>query len=173
MKRLYAPWRSSYVTDVIHNKKKSSLKKECVFCLKLAVDEDEKNFILGRFKHHAIFLNLYPYNAGHLLIISLKHKNCLKDLSPESRYELIELTNHCINILTDTLGAQGINVGLNIGKASGAGLPDHIHQHVLPRWQGDTNFLPLLTETKQISVDLKEVFQKLKPHIKALKNQGC
>lgn len=163
MKHLYAPWRKSYVQDVIRGKNEKTTKDECIFCTKLAAHDDEKHFIFKRFKHHAVMLNLYPYNAGHLLIVSLDHKNCLKDLSKEARSELIELTNTCINIVTEGLKAQGVNVGLNIGKASGAGIPNHFHQHVLPRWQGDTNFLPLLADTKQISVDLKEIFKQLKP----------
>jgi ATP adenylyltransferase len=168
MKHLYAPWRSNYVTDVVHGKNDKIEKEDCIFCANLADNNDEKHFIFKRFTHHAIMLNLYPYNAGHLLIISLDHKKNLEELSKEARIELIELTNSCINILTDVLKAQGVNVGFNIGKASGAGIPSHFHQHVLPRWIGDTNFLPLLANTKQISIDLNEIYKKLKSSILAL-----
>ena len=113
-------------------------------------------------------LNLYPYNAGHLLIVSLDHKNRLKELSPEERNELIELTDKSIQILEKTINPAGFNIGLNIGKAGGAGIPSHLHQHVLPRWIGDTNFLPLLAETKQVSVNLKDLYNQLKPHFEAI-----
>lgn len=169
MKYLYAPWRKNYVTDVVLGKEENTDKQECPFCKKLEAQDDANHYILGRYKHHAVLLNLFPYNAGHLLIVSLEHKNCLKELSKEAREELIELTNHSVNILTDILKAQGVNVGLNIGKASGAGIPSHLHQHVLPRWIGDTNFLPLLAETKQISVNLDDLYKQLKPHFESLK----
>ncbi|MGE4168474.1 MAG: HIT domain-containing protein [Candidatus Babeliales bacterium] len=168
MKHLYAPWRKKYVEDIVHGKKEKTEEGECPFCLKILSHEDEKNFILARFKYFTIMLNLYPYNAGHILIVSNDHKNCLKNISAQARHELMELTNESINILTDVLKAEGINVGLNIGKASGAGIPAHLHQHVLPRWVGDTNFLPLLAHTKQISVDLEELFLKLKPYFEKL-----
>ncbi|MEX0940350.1 MAG: HIT domain-containing protein [Candidatus Babeliales bacterium] len=168
MEILYAPWRNKYVHKVLRGKSEDTLKEDCVFCTQLATNNDEKHFIFKRFKHHAIMLNLYPYNAGHLLIVSLEHKNCLKDISKQARAELIELTHESIIILQNVLEAQGINVGLNLGKAGGAGIPSHLHQHVLPRWLGDTNFLPLLAQTKQISVDLQELYKKLKPHFEAL-----
>ena len=168
MKHLYAPWRQKYVTGMVRQKDENTKKNECIFCSKLASTNDEENFILGRFNHHAVLLNLFPYNSGHLLIVSLDHKNCLKDLSKEARNELMDLTNESINILNKVAKPGGINVGLNIGKASGAGIPSHLHQHILPRWLGDTNFLPVLADTKQISIDLKSIYQDLKPHFKAL-----
>ncbi len=169
MKHLYAPWRNKYVTDKVHGKTKNALKEECIFCQKINEQNDQKHFIFRKFNHFAIMLNLYPYNAGHLLIVSLDHKNCLDDLLPEARKELIELTNTSIQILQKVMSAEGINVGMNFGKASGASIPSHFHTHVLPRWLGDTNFLPLLAETKQISVDLKKLYQELKPHFATLK----
>ncbi len=168
MKILYAPWRSNYVQDVVRGKTEEAPKKECVFCSQIAIKKDEKHFIFRRFNYHMIMLNLYPYNAGHLLIVSLEHTNVLKNSSKQARSELIELTHESINILTNVMNADGINVGINIGKAAGAGLPAHLHEHVLPRWIGDTNFLPLLAETKQISVDLKKIYLKLKPHFEAI-----
>ena len=107
-------------------------------------------------------LNRFPYNAGHLLILPYKHVADLNDLPAEAQHELIELTAKSIDVLKKELGAQGINIGMNLGKIGGAGIPAHIHQHVLPRWQGDTNFLPILTETKAISFDLREIYNKLK-----------
>jgi ATP adenylyltransferase len=96
-----------------------------------------------------------------VLIIPLRHVANLNNLTPEERAELMEATNSTITLLTDTLGAQGINVGLNLGKAAGAGIPSHLHMHVLPRWNGDTNFLPTLSGTKTISFDLNDIYKKL------------
>jgi ATP adenylyltransferase len=162
MKRLYAPWRTKYTKNVAHAKKENITKEECVFCSQLAQDLDEENFIIRRFEYHAIVMNRYPYNEGHLLIITNAHKNNLEDLSSEERIQLMELINICTKVVKDELKADGINIGINLGKAAGAGIPSHLHVHILPRWQGDTNFLPLLADTKQVSVDLLEVYEKLK-----------
>ena len=155
---LYAPWRSKYVSSL-----KKTKENECVFCSQLEKDLDAKFYILKRFKHHAVFLNRHPYNAGHLLIISLRHVPTINKLEKEERIELIELTNFCINALENTIKPHGINVGINIGAAAGAGLPEHLHTHVLPRWKSDTNFLPVLGKTRQISFDLNQLYEMLEP----------
>jgi ATP adenylyltransferase len=161
MKKLYAPWRSSYTTDTTRGKHDESTAEDCAFCIKFRTQDDSKSHILARFKHHAVLLNLYPYNAGHLLIIPYEHVKNLDDLSPESRVELMELVTRSVNIVKETLNAEGVNVGLNLGKAAGAGIPSHLHWHVLPRWNGDTNFLPLLADTKAVSYDLEVMYKKL------------
>lgn len=163
MKKLYAPWRSPYASSVDASKQEKNKKEECVFCTQLQENSDEKHLVLRRFAHHAIMINKYPYNAGHLLIVSLEHQATLGELSRESRAELMELTAHCVSILQKELNAEGVNVGLNLGKVAGAGIPSHIHMHILPRWHGDTNFLPTLAETKQISFDLRKIYAQLKP----------
>lgn len=114
-------------------------------------------------------MNRYPYNAGHLLILPLKHTAALSDLTPAARAQLMELTHHCTEILKKVLDAHGVNIGMNLGKAAGAGLPSHLHMHVLPRWRGDTNFLPLLADVKPVSADLQQLFNKLKPYVKKIK----
>ena len=131
--------------------------------------EDEKRFVLRRFKHCFVMLNLYPYNAGHLLIVPYLHEGQLSGLSSEARFELAELTMLSSQILRDELNAQGINIGMNLGRAAGAGIPSHVHQHVLPRWEGDTNFLATLADTKQISFDLHEIYKKLRPAFEQIK----
>lgn len=161
MKKLYAPWRSNYTTDTTRGKHDDTTSEECVFCNKLAANDDQKHYIIARFKHHAILLNLYPYSAGHLLIIPYMHTKQMHELSAESRAELMELITHSISILKETLNADGVNVGVNLGKAAGAGIPSHLHWHVLPRWNGDTNFLPLLAETKAVSYDLNTMYAQL------------
>lgn len=161
MKKLYAPWRSGYTTDTTKGKHDDSSPGDCAFCKKFAMQDDVNNYIIARFKHHAVLLNLYPYSAGHLLIIPYQHVKNMHDLSPESRTELMELVTHSIGILKSTLNADGVNVGVNLGKAAGAGIPSHLHWHVLPRWTGDTNFLPLLADTKAVSYDLGVMYNQL------------
>lgn len=156
MKQLYAPWRKNYINNGNKN-------NECVFCKQSKEQDDEKYFIIKRFTHCYSMLNIFPYNAGHILIIPYEHQPSLEQLSQETRSEIMEVTSASIPILKQVLGAEGINIGLNIGgKAAGGSIPEHLHLHVLPRWLGDTNFLVTLAETKQISLDLREIYQKLR-----------
>ena len=167
MKHLYAPWRQKYSKE-----NKESIKKEgCPFCekFKLSDSEDAKSYILKRFKHNAVILNLYPYNAGHLMVIPYEHKAQLHELSNDTLNELMQLTSKSSEILQQELGAEGINIGLNLGRNAGGGIPQHLHMHVLPRWQGDTNFLAVLADTKPISFDLNEIYKDLLPYFKELK----
>jgi len=169
MKRIYAPWRDNYTTKTAHKSTEDMKSEDCVFCQHFSEDNDDKHLILRRFKYMVVMLNRFPYNAGHLLILPLEHQAALNDLTPAARTELIELTNHCVEILRKALNAHGVNIGMNLGKAAGAGIPAHLHMHALPRWRGDTNFLPLLAELKPVSADLKKIFETLKPHFKAIK----
>lgn len=158
MKRLYAPWRSAYTTRV-HT---GSGDNGCVFCNKIAAKDDNKDYILKRLPHTLVMLNLYPYNAGHVMVLTNRHVGSLAELEPTERTELIETINTSVEIIGKTLRPEGFNVGFNLGKAAGAGLPAHLHCHILPRWSGDTNFLPLLADTKQISMDLDKMYKDLK-----------
>lgn len=167
MDRLYTPWRSAYAQS-IKSKGETTSKSDCVFCEQLAENNDEKYFIFRRFTHHFIMLNHFPYNTGHLLILPLEHIAQLGDLSKDARAELIELTAACSTIMLKELNADGINVGINLGRAAGAGIPAHLHEHILPRWFGDTNFMPVLTDTKVLSFSLTELFAKINPHIQAI-----
>lgn len=161
MKRLYAPWRSAYAQKISRETKIKTSAKECVFCQILKEKDDEKNFIIKRYKHCFIMLNRYPYNAGHLLIIPTNHKKNLSDFDAKARSEMMEIMSLATEIVQKK-GAHGVNVGINLGKAAGAGIPSHLHIHVLPRYEGDTNFMPLLADTKQISFDLKKVYEEMK-----------
>lgn len=169
MDRLYAPWRDSYVADVHDGKTSNASKEDCVFCKQLRANDDASYRILRRFEHHFIIMNAYPYNSGHLLVLPNEHQANLEDLSLESRAELMELVTHSTRIVKEVLKCNGVNIGLNLGKAAGAGIPAHLHMHVLPRWAGDTNFLPLIGNTKQIGRDLDQVYQELMPAFQALK----
>lgn len=162
MKKIYAPWRSKYTTNTARTKNENAKDKECVFCKQFKQKKDTQHFILKRTKHNAIMLNLYPYNAGHLLIMPLSHTATLDKLSKTARTELMELLSESAQVVKKIVGAEGVNIGLNLGKAAGAGIPSHLHFHVLPRWVGDTNFLPTLSDTKQVSFDLKKIYTQLK-----------
>ncbi len=156
MKILYAPWRSVYVPD---------RNQSCIFCTHADKSDshyDQENLIIKRFEHNMVIMNLYPYNAGHLLIVPYEHTADLSVLKDQARKELIDLTGISINILKASLNNQATNVGLNLGKISGGTIPDHLHMHVVPRWEGDTGFMPILTDIKQISFDMKEIYKKLK-----------
>ena len=166
MKQLYAPWREQYSSSIAAQGEQAH---SCGFCREFDEHSDDKHFILKRFKHMIVMLNLYPYNAGHLLILPIAHLAHLEELPQEARYELIELTAHSTTIVKKVLGCHGINIGMNLGKAAGAGIPSHLHLHVLPRFTGDTNFLPVLADTKQISFDLKKMYERLKPSFEAIR----
>ncbi len=157
MEILYAPWRAEYVGQ------EEVSEEGCIFCIQLAHNTDEKYFILGRYKTTFIMLNRYPYNAGHVLILPLEHQAHLENLSQDTQQELMCLISQSTVILKKELNAQGINIGMNLGKAAGAGIPSHLHTHVLPRWLGDTNFLPTLGNVKQVSKSLDDLYLKLRP----------
>jgi ATP adenylyltransferase len=160
MEKLYAPWRSNYVIS-------NSDGRECALCLSESLDSDQKRYVIKRYQHVFVLLNLYPYNAGHVMVVPFEHKGSLSELSPETRSELIEVTAICEEILKNHLHCDGLNIGLNLGgNAAGGTIPEHLHMHVLPRFYGDTNFLPLLSNTKQIAFDLNSVYAKLKDAFK-------
>lgn len=163
MKQLYAPWRDNYSLSVAGKESENITAEQCVFCSHFSDNNDEKNLILRRFTHCVVMLNRFPYNAGHLLILPIKHVPNLEDLSREARTELMELTTQSTIILKKNLHTAGINVGLNLGRAAGAGIPSHLHMHALPRFVGDTNFLVTLADTKAISFDLNKIYAQLKP----------
>lgn len=154
MEHLYAPWRKAYMTG--HDN------TICVFCLSTETDLDAQRYIIKRFQHCYVMLNLYPYNAGHLLVIPFAHQASLEQLEAITRQEIMEVAAKSVTVLKKMLSAEGINIGLNIGgKAAGGSIPNHLHMHVLPRWIGDTGFLSTLAETKQISLDLTDMYNKL------------
>ncbi len=164
MKQLYCPWRSSYSKDDGRTKQSDTTQKECVFCTQFKQTDDENNLIVKRFEHNIIMLNKFPYNAGHLLILPKAHVSDLSQMTPEARNEMMELMHQSANVLREAIQAQGANIGMNVGKIAGAGIPSHLHMHIVPRYAGDTNFMATIAETKNISFDLKEMMQKIKAH---------
>jgi ATP adenylyltransferase len=166
MDRLWSPWRSSYIESF----KKEKQSDECIFCsaLNQQIHSDESLKVFENINCYAI-LNLYPYNSGHLMIVPNRHISDLIDLRDEEMNEIMQTVKLSIKALNDVMKPQGFNFGANLGKAAGAGIDEHIHFHVVPRWSGDINFMPALGEVKIISQDLLqtkkrliEVFSRLK-----------
>ena len=155
MKVMWAPWRMTY----IKNARKPA---KCIFCLKARERRDAANFVLHRGRYGFVMMNLFPYNSGHLLIAPYTHVDSLEALSPEEALELFRLTNRSLRALRAEIKPEGFNVGINLGKVSGAGIEDHVHLHVVPRWNGDTNFMPLFAETRVIPEHLRETYRKLR-----------
>jgi len=153
MKVLWAPWRIEYIT-----KERESC---CIFCDTSNEDDDKKNLILYRGETCFIILNRYPYTNGHLMTVPYKHTNELNDLDQEERNDLLELTIKCKNVL-NVMKPNGFNIGMNLGKVAGAGIDDHLHFHVVPRWDGDTNFMPVLGSIKIMPEYLDQTYDKLK-----------
>jgi ATP adenylyltransferase len=156
MKKLWAPWRIKYIELSDHNK------KDCIFCIQPATNNDKKNLIVYRGKHCFIVMNLFPYNNGHLLIAPYRHTSDLSDLSENERLELMDLLAVSKEVLIRSISPHGFNIGMNLGEIAGAGVKDHLHFHIVPRWKGDTNFMPLFSDTKVISEGLDQTWEKLK-----------
>lgn len=165
---LYAPWRDKYINSCSQKKNKSG--DSCVFCeIWNAQGKDDEMYVLARYRHVMVVLNAYPYAGGHLLVVPASHVSDLDLCSSEVRAEIMEIVSAGSAILKKSLGAMGVNIGINAGKAAGAGIPSHIHVHLVPRWDGDTNFLPVIGQTKQISVDLGRVYSQLKEPFQKIK----
>jgi ATP adenylyltransferase len=143
--RLWAPHRMSYLTG--ENRPLPGNEIECPFC-RIPKLSDEDGLIVARGKNAYVVMNLYPYNAGHVLICAYRHVADLTDLNDEERNEILELSARAMKTIRKVSGAAGFNLGMNQGAISGAGVAEHIHQHVVPRWGGDANFMPLIGQTK-------------------------
>ena len=159
MDRLYAPWRTQYI---VNNSKKI---KGCVFChiVQNSTSEDDKELgVLHREKDFFIVMNKYPYSPGHFMIIPNIHTANLEDLEPEIFAKMSNNAQQGVKMLKDILGAKGVNIGMNLGKAGGAGIEEHIHMHLVPRWTGDTNFITTIGNTRIYSSDANKIYKKLK-----------
>jgi len=138
--------------------------KDCPFCAYIKQDpsHDAENFILLRAPHTFIILNRYPYSNGHLMVLPNVHVSTLDVLDDATQFELMKLTSYATQILKEAYHAHGFNVGINIGKAAGAGMEEHLHIHIVPRWQGDTNFMPVIGQTKVMPESLEDTYARLK-----------
>ena len=155
--------------EFIRRKKKSD-KQGCVFCNKSKEkDNDKDNLVLFRGKESFVLMNLYPYNNGHLMVTPYKHVNSIQLLSKSCMNEIMKLSDKSMRIINKKLKSEGFNYGANIGKAGGAGIEDHIHFHIVPRWIGDTNFMPAIGQTKVMVGGLTETYDDLKSNFDKLK----
>ena len=154
MERIWAPWRM----ELIRQKKTT----DCFFCDYIQEKQDQKNNVLERAEHCFVLFNKYPYNNGHLMVAPYKHTGELWDLDPEVRAEMFEYTVRWQVILKKVMRAEGFNIGINLGEVAGAGVKEHVHIHIVPRWNGDCNFMPVIGDTKVIPQAMSELYQELK-----------
>jgi ATP adenylyltransferase len=165
MKVIWAPWRMAYIK---HARKPA----RCIFCSKARERRDAANLLLHRGRHGFVMMNLFPYNSGHLLVAPYAHVNSPESLSADAALDLIRLTNLSLRALRAAIRPEGFNVGMNLGRVSGAGLDAHVHLHIVPRWNGDTNFMPLFSETRVIPEHLRETYRKLRARFRQMTAQG-
>jgi ATP adenylyltransferase len=165
MEKLWSPWRSNYIQSFKEEKKEGN----CIFCAAIA-EQIESDSCLKVFESYYSFvmLNLYPYNSGHIMVIPNRHVSSMLELKEDELNEMMKLVGFSIRALEAAIKPQGFNFGANFGKAAGAGIDDHIHFHVVPRWIGDTNFMPALGEVKVISEDLLSTKNLLRNAFKEL-----
>lgn len=152
---LWAPWRMDYILG--------RKPDECVFCVPSHGREDEERLILWRGRHNFVLMNKFPYNNGHLMVTPYRHVSCLCDLSVDETHETMDALAMCVAVLQEALKPHGINAGLNIGEAAGAGIAAHLHFQIVPRWNGDASFMAVFGETKVIPEHLLTTFRRLKP----------
>ena len=157
MKRLWTPWRREYITG--------EQPEGCLFCTKKEdpVEKDKENYILYRGPTCLVLLNLFPYTNGHMMIAPYQHIDSIELLDERSLHEMSALTQASVAALRRALSPAGFNIGMNVGKVAGAGVPDHVHIHVVPRWLGDASFMSVLAETRMIPETLDETYEKLLP----------
>ena len=155
MERLWAPWRLDYVASAGDG-------QECIFCAKPAAGDDDASLIVHRGRLCCVLLNLYPYANGHLMIAPYRHVATPGALSEEERAELWELLDQGIAALTAAMAPHGFNAGLNLGRVAGAGIEDHLHLHVVPRWNGDTNFMPVLADVRVMPEHLQRTLVQVR-----------
>jgi ATP adenylyltransferase len=158
MRVVWAPWRMTYI--------EGARRAECIFCV--LGDDRRADLVLAADDATVVMLNLYPYNSGHLLVAPRRHVARLDDLDAAQYARLMEGVRASAGVLERVLAPQGLNVGINLGRSAGAGIAEHLHWHVVPRWNGDTNFMPIIAEVKVMPEHLLESYDRLKPHFDAL-----
>ncbi len=173
MEKLWSPWRSKYIESF---KKEPDVNIHCSLFTRILIENnDRKNYILHRGKTCFIIMNLYPYNSGHLMIVPYKEVKEFSELDTDTRLEMFEMLDLGMEILNDAVKPHGFNLGANIGRVAGAGIEDHIHFHIVPRWNGDTNFMPVLNDVKVISQAMEDTYDKLLYSLKTItmKSEDC
>lgn len=153
MKRIWAPWRIQYFQN--------PTPKGCIFCDKPKEERDAENCILYHGKFNFIIMNIFPYNPGHLLVVPFRHIGILEDMTAQERNEHYQLVSRAVAVLRAETKTDNFNVGMNLGRVAGSGIADHIHTHIVPRWNGDNNFMPVIGETRVISESMQEIYKRL------------
>ena len=154
--RIWAPWRLEYVKDAAKDDEQG-----CIFCVKPGEADDRANLIVHRGERCFVILNLYPYTNGHLMVAPFEHVGGVQDLPTETTAEMMALAQRAIAVLEEEYEPHGFNVGFNQGRVAGAGVEHHIHMHVVPRWGGDTNFMPVLADTRVMPQTLDQTYEAL------------
>lgn len=162
METLWAPWRAVYIT-------KDKPEGECIFCDKLKDDRDAENHLLARRELCFVLLNIFPYNSGHLMVAPNRHVSDITELTSEESLALFHLTQEMVDLMRRVMGPHGFNIGINLGRVAGAGYPGHFHIHIVPRWDGDTSFMPVIGDVKVVSESLDRTYAKLKEALDAKK----
>jgi ATP adenylyltransferase len=158
MERLWSPWRSQYIQSIGSDNGPAG----CVFCEAIASGDDDERYLVKRHARCVTLLNLYPYNSGHLLIVPHQHTDSYLSLDAAEYAEMTDLIRAWIRVLGDVMHPQGFNIGSNVGRVAGAGIDQHIHMHIVPRWNGDMNFMPVIGDTKVISESMHDSMIKLR-----------
>ena len=153
MEFLWAPWRIEYILG--------EKDEDCIFCYKPKEDRDRENLLLFRGEKNFVMLNKYPYNPGHLMVAPYEHVSSLNALDDEELQEHFKLVSKCAEMLRGEMNPEGFNIGINMGKVAGAGIEEHIHTHIVPRWNGDTNFMPVFSDIRVVPEALEATFDKL------------
>jgi ATP adenylyltransferase len=153
MKRIWSPWRVQY----IHNPTPVG----CIFCDKPKESRDPQNLILFRGSYNFVILNAFPYNPGHLMVVPYRHIGKLEDMRVEERNEHYQIVSQAVGVLRSETKTADFNIGMNLGRVAGAGIADHVHTHVVPRWNGDSNFMPVIGETRIISDSMENIYNRL------------
>lgn len=159
MDNLWSPWRIEFILD----KRQKEGGAPCIFCELKEETPDSKNLVLYRGRETYVVMNRFPYTNGHLLIIPYGHQSHLKELSQEAHQEVLSLTVKSMEILKEALNPEGFNCGMNVGRVAGCGILDHFHWHIVPRWNGDTNFMPVLGDVRVMPEYLSQTYVRLKP----------
>lgn len=160
MERLWAPWRMAYIGSA-----REEDEPDCLFCGLAEKGDDEAALILARSERAFVVLNAFPYSAGHLMVAPFRHTGKVEELEDEDLLETGRLLQRAVAALREVANPDGFNLGMNLGQVAGAGVPDHLHWHVVPRWSGDTNFMPVVADAKVIPEALEETYTKLRPRL--------
>jgi len=160
MKYITAPWREEYVRQVFKM-------TECIFCSALRLENDNKALILFRGEYNFLLLNRYPYTPGHMMIAPFEHVDSIEKADKRISDEMTDLLKFSLKVLRETYHPHGFNTGMNIGHSAGAGVAGHYHLHIIPRWTGDANFMPLIGKTKVVIEDIRSTYEKLSQSFKA------